>query len=175
MIMPEAIRDAIRAKLWATAEHLGWSSLSDAERSEYYERWTKDATIGGQLAHFMDPRKVRVYIKDSLLKPYERSRLLETEAEVWRALDLPLPENHAHAYIKPHGRRLVDGKVICWGKSRDWKLILMAVFERSRASSDHSAHAAVLIETGQTAKKARRQLVCDAAQRLGIAHLKWLD
>lgn len=175
MMMPEAIRDAIRDKLWTAAEDFGWSSLSDAERSEYYERWTKDASIGGQLAHFMDPRKVRVYIKDSLLKPYERSRLLETESEVWRALDLAPPENDAHFYIKPHGRRLVDGKVVCWGKSRDWKLILMAVFERGRASFDHSAHAAVFIETGQTAEKARRQLVADAARRLGIAHLIWLD
>lgn len=175
MIMPEALRDVIRDKLWAMAEDLGWSSLSDTERSEYYERWTKDATIGGQLAHFMDPRKVRVYIKDSLLKPYERSRLLETEAEVWRALNLVPPESPPHVYIKPHGRRLVDGKVVCWGKSRDWKLILMAVFERGRGSSDYSAHAAVLIETGQTAEKARRQLVGDAAYRLGIAHLTWLD
>lgn len=175
MIMPEAIRDTLRDKLWAMAEDLGWSSLSDSERSEFYERWTKDATIGGQLAHFMDPRKVRVYIKDSLLKPYERSRLLETEAEVWRALKLAAPASHVHAYIKPHGRRLVDGSVVSWGKSRDWKLILMAVFERGRGSSECSAHAAVLIETGQTADKARRQLVGDAARRLGIAHLAWLD
>lgn len=175
MIMPETIRDTMRDRLWATADDLGWSSLSDPERSEHYERWTKDATIGGQLAHFMDPRKVRVYIKDSLLKPYERSRMLETESEVWRVLDLAAPQSFAQAYIKPHGRRLHDGRVVCWGKSRDWKLILMAVFERGKGAVEFSAHAAVLVETGPTAEKPRRQLASEAAERLGIAHLVWLD
>lgn len=175
MIMPEAIRDTMRDRLWAMAEDLGWSSLSDSERSEFYERWTKDATIGGQLAHFMDPRKVRVYIKDSLLKPYERTRMLETECDVWSALNLAGPDTGAHVYIKPHGRRLEDGRVVCWGKSRDWKLIIMAVFERGQSSVGFSAYAAVLIETGQTAEKSRRQLVRDAAERLGLAHLAWLD
>jgi hypothetical protein len=58
--MPETIRDAIRDKLWKLADDMGWSFLADSERSRYYEQWTKDESIGGQLGHFMDPRKVRV-------------------------------------------------------------------------------------------------------------------
>src|SRR4051812_21124517 len=121
MMIPEEIREGIRERLWSAADDLGWSTLADLERARYYERWTRDQTIGGQLAHFMDPRKVRVYIKDSLLKPYERARMLRTESEVWKLLELPDPKELAVTYIKPHGRQLLDGKIVCWGKSRDWK------------------------------------------------------
>jgi hypothetical protein len=103
MIIPEAIRDGIRSPLWAAADDLGWSSLSDAERAKYYELWTKDPAVGGQLAHFMDPRKVRVYIKDSLLKPYERARLSSSEGEIWCLLGLPSPSEIAKIFIKPRG------------------------------------------------------------------------
>ena len=75
MTIPETIRDDIRARLWAAADSLRWSTLPDAVRAKHYEFWTRDPAIGGRLGHFMDPRKVRVYIKDSLIKPYERSRL----------------------------------------------------------------------------------------------------
>src|SRR5579863_4483388 len=112
MMIPEAIRDGIREKIWAAADELGWSSIRDSERSRYYELWTRDQAIGGQLAHFMDPRKVRVYIKDSLLKPYERARLLETEGKIWQSLGLSPPINVSGSFIKPHGRRLGDGKVV---------------------------------------------------------------
>src|SRR5271165_6291938 len=109
MMIPEAIRDGIRDKIWAAADELSWSTIGDSERSRYYELWTRDQTIGGQLAHFMDPRKVRVYIKDSLLKPYERARLLETEGQIWRSLGLSSPPSCSESFIKPHGRRLDDG------------------------------------------------------------------
>ena len=175
MMIPEGIRDGIRDRLWATADELGWSALPDTERAKFYEIWTRDPTIGGQLGHFMDPRKVRVYIKDSLIKPYERMRLSLNENDVWRLLSLPTPELVAESYIKPHGRRLTDGKVVCWGKSRDWKLILMAVFERGQAHSGARAFGAVLLESGRTSEEHQRQLVREAARRLGIENLAWLE
>ena len=175
MMIPERIRDEIRDRLWATADTLGWSRLSDAERANFYELWTRDSTIGGQLGHFMDPRKVRVYIKDSLIKPYERSRISLHENDVWRLLSLPKPAPPYKRYIKPHGRRLSDGKVVCWGKSRDWKLILMAVFERAHANSGSQAFGAVLLESGRTSEEHQRQLVGEAAKHLGIRTLAWLE
>ncbi len=175
MIIPENIRDGIRERLWETADQLDWSSLMDSERSKYYELWTRDKTIGGQLAHFMDPRKVRVYIKDSLLKPYERAHLLRNENAIWRLLGMPTPTVVSETYIKPHGRRLDDGRVVCWGKSRDWKLILMAVFERGQARQDFLPYGVVLLETGPTFEKHKRSLVTNAATRLGIEKLAWLE
>lgn len=175
MAIPTAIRDALRDKLWQQCDDLGWMSLLDAERARHYELWTRDASIGGQLAHLMDARKVRVYIKDSLVKPYVRARLSVSEAGVWRMLGLTDFDRVVHVFIKPHGRRLEDGRVICWGRSRDWKSILMAVFERGRAQSSFSSFGAVLLESGKTETDHSRNLVREAAERLGINKLAWLE
>lgn len=174
-MMPEEIRAGLRDKLWRLADEVAWSSLNDMDRSRLYERWTKDPAIGGQLAHFMDPRKVRVYIKDSLIKPYERARLLASESEIWRALGIISPTTAVETFIKPHGCRLEDGRVICWGKSRDWKLVLMAAFERSRLGHDGRPFGVVLLETGKTSSEAARSLVREASACLGIEKLGWLD
>lgn len=174
MMLPEEIRDDIRDRLWALADDLGWSGLGDGERASYYEKWTKDAGIGGRLGHFMDPRKVRVYIKDSLLKPYERRRLSLTEDDVWIALNIVPTPPAKESFIKPHGRLLRDGQVICWGKSRDWKHILMAAFERSERAPGASSAAVVLLESGKVMTAADRKLVEIAATRLGISRLKWI-
>ena len=173
--IPTTVRDALRDKLWAQCDDLGWMSLQDTERARYYELWTRDESIGGQLAHVMDARKVRVYIKDSLVKPYVRARLSLNEAEVWRLLGLTSNDRVVHIYIKPHGRRTEDGRVIGWGRSRDWKSVLMAVFERGRAQQPFSSFGVVLLESGKTETDRMRSLVRDAAQRLGIDKLAWLE
>ena len=173
MRMPEDIRDQIRDQLWSTAEAIGWSHLPDQERARYYENWTKDPAIGGKLGHFMDPRKVRVYIKDSLLKPYERSRLSETEQAVMKRLAIGPSEQFVQSYIKPHGRKLGDGRIVCWGNSRDWKLILMTTFERARGQA--RPYAVALIESGKTGDESTRILVREAARRLGIECIEWME
>ena len=174
MMVPESIREDIKDWIWNKADALGWSTLPDVERAKCYELWTRDPAIGGRLAHFMDPRKVRVYIKDSLVKPYERLRLSLHEGDVWRSLSMPDPEQSCASYIKPHGRRLPDGKIVCWGKSREWKSILMAVFERAHQHPNAQAFGAVLLESGRTAEEHQRELVRNAADRLGIQRLAWI-
>ena len=173
--IPTTVRDTLRDRLWAQCDDLGWMSLPDTERARYYELWTRDSSIGGQLAHVMDARKVRVYIKDSLVKPYVRARLSLNEAEVWRLLGLTSGDRAVHIYIKPHGRRTGDGRVIGWGRSRDWKSVLMAVFERGRAQTSFSSFGVVLLESGKTEAGQSRGLVREAAQRLGIEKLAWLE
>lgn len=173
--IPPKIRDAMRDKLWEQCDDLGWMSLQDVERSRYYEQWTRDSAIGGQLAHLMDARKVRVYIKDSLVKPYVRARLSLNDAEVWRLLELTDADRPVQTFIKPHGRRLDDGRIIGWGRSRDWKSVLMAVFERSRIQKSYTAFGVVLLESGKTESEKSRCLVREASSLLGIDKLAWLE
>ena len=81
----------------------------------------------------------------------------------------------SEAYIKPHGRRLEDGKVVCWGKSRDWKLILMAGVRARSNPARFDPVRPVLLETGPTSETRKRSLVADVASRLGIEKLAWLE
>jgi hypothetical protein len=175
MRIPDDVRDRIRELIWSRADELGWSKLNDAERARRYEQWTREAEIGGTLAHYMDARKVRVYIKDSLLKPYERARLSGTEQEILGRLGIPADSEVATHYIKPHGITFADGKIVSWGNSRDWKLVLMAMFERAALRPGSAPFGVVLVENGKTGDTATRKLVCEAARRLGIERMEWID
>ncbi len=173
--MPEDVRKRLRSAIWKHADELGWSALTDGERANQYERWTRDAEIGGVLGHYIDPRKVRVYIKDSLLKPYERARLSGTEQKTLTSVGIPADAEVAERYIKPHGIRFSDGRIVSWGNSRDWKSVLMAMFEREALSPGASAYGMVLIENGKTAGAASRAIVREAANRLRIQRVEWID
>jgi hypothetical protein len=173
--VPKDVRDRVIGVLWAKADELDWARLTDIARAEWYENWSKDAAIGGVLGNFMDPRLVRVYIKDSLLKPYISGRTGLAEAGVLKALDLHRPPQVTREYVKPHGRLIDHGRVVCWGNSRDWKSILISVYERAREERNGVPYAAVLLESGKTLDPELRKLIRDVARRLDIAQLKWLD
>ena len=86
MTIPDRHQGQIkRQRLWNEADRLGWSALSAKDKASI-TRCGPRPQIGGRLAGFMDPRKVRVYIKDTLLKPYMRERLSERKP-VFRYLD----------------------------------------------------------------------------------------
>ena len=174
MSMPTKIRDEIKDRLWREADRLEWPSLPANDKARYYSIWTEQMDIGGRLAGFMDPRQVRVYIKDTLLKPYTRERLAD-ERPVFKILGLLGETQTVATYIKPHGRRLIDGREVAWSRASEWKATLMALHER--AFEHHGApFAAVLFESSTKHDGAReRASVEDAAKKLGIQKVVWLD
>lgn len=172
MSVPDAIRKDIKQRLWAEADRLNWSSLSPPDKARYYSIWTETKDLGGRLSSFMDPRQVRVYIKDTLLKPYTREALSSPDL-AFRVLDIPADTRVLASFIKPHGRLLADGRQIAWSRATEWKSLLLALHER--AFERGSPHGAVLIEAGaKFASSSDREVVDIAAQKLGIEKLIWL-
>lgn len=179
MRVPDDVRVGMRRKLWAVAEAVDWARLSWVEKSAHYEAWSRDPEVGGQLGHYMDQRQVRVYIKDTVMKGYGRSTLADPSGAM-RVLGLlatgtvPAP-TVVQEYQRPHGRRLSDGRVIAWGKAKDWKAILMSIHERAFEAKDGRPYGAVLsAAVGRFTEDDTRRLVTDAATRLGIERLVWL-
>lgn len=172
--VPQEIRACIRLKIWKKADELDWTKISPVERAKWYENWSKDTEIGGVLAHFMDPRRVRLYIKDSLLKPYQHARLHGGLDSVLQSLGLPSDTTFVKIYRKPHGRLLNDSRIVCWGNSRDWKSVIFSVFERSYEISG-SPYAAVLMETGNTCDPSVRRMISEASSRLGVYKVIWTE
>ncbi len=173
MNLPDDIRNQLRDKVWEIADQIDWQSLGLTEKTRHYENWTKDPEIGGVIGRFMDVRQVRVYLKDCFLKEYARAR--QSDALLpFRLLALPPDAPIEKQFIKPHGRRLSDGRVLCWGRAADWKAIVMAVYERSFHVDGAIPFAAVLLKAdGKYADPSARAIVEDAAQRLGIERLVW--
>lgn len=174
--VPKDVREKIRQALWESADNLNWVSLADSDKANWYGIWSKNADFGGVLAHYMDPRRVRVYIKDSLLKPYAREKLEQSADSIFGLIGLSEGDTQsAKAFQKPLGYLLEDGRMIAWGSSRDWKSILISVFERAKKCAGASPYAVVLFEAGRTVDPLIRALIEDVAQRLEIERLVWRD
>lgn len=175
MKLPENIRAEVFEKIWAEADEVGWLHLDSSEKSRLYSHWTEAEEIGGRLGAYMDPRQVRVYLKDTVLKSYSIERMSDPTI-ARRVLQI---DNEVHAteiYTKPHGQRLNDGRIISWSNASDWKLTLFAVFERAYLSPVAKPFGVVLIpNTGKFRTQEERRLVEEAGQRLGIQRIVWLD
>ena len=173
MNLPDNVRDQLRERMWRIADEIDWLALGPTEKSQHYENWTKDPEVGGVLQRYMAVGQVRVYIKDSLLKGYPRARRPDQE-KPFRMLRLDARVGVTRVFIKPHGRLLADGRIVCWGRAADWKSILLAIFERSFAICETKPYGAVLTESaGKYSESGVRAVVIEAARRLGIEKLIW--
>lgn len=88
-------------------------------------------------------------------------------------LGLPEDCDVTESYIKPHGRRLADGRQIAWSRATEWKATLLALHERSIEPGGRP-HGAVLFEAG-TKDPQSRSVVESAARKLDIEKLIWID
>lgn len=174
MTIPRATRNLLKQRLWDTADQLGWQNLSQSDKARYYEIWTRDPELGGVISRYMDGGQVRVYIKDTLLKDYARVRMADPERPL-RSLGIDDQVACIEKYIKPHGRRLDDGRVLCWGRSDDWKSILMAVHERAFYCKGKPFAAVFMASCGKYHDAYSRAVVEDAGKKLGIERIMWLD
>lgn len=173
MSIPDSVGDQLRERMWRIADEINWLALGPTEKTQHYENWTKDLEVGGVLQRYMAVGQVRVYIKDSLLKDYPRARRADQE-KPFRMLGLDGKVGVTRVFIKPHGRLLADGRIVCWGRAADWKTILMAVFERSFTSPIATPYAAIFTESaGKFSDNTVRGVVIEAAKRLGVDRVTW--
>lgn len=120
----------------------------------------------------MDPRQVRVYIKDTLLKPYTREASASHDV-AFRVLGIGSEARPVASYIKPHGRLLDDDRHVAWSKASEWKATLMALHER--AFQRGIPYGAVLTHAGSKfSLEDDRRVVEAAASKLGIERVVWL-
>ena len=175
MKVPDETHRRIKLALWSVADDLSWPTLPNPKKSALFEEWIEDEMVGGVLSRYLDARSVRVYLKDTIMKPYTRERIKDP-IPITRFLGIPDETAIAETYTKPHGRRLADGRVICWGLSRDWKIILFAVFERAHVVPSSVPFAApIMFPYGKCQQPAYRQMIEIAADKLGIDRVAWYD
>jgi hypothetical protein len=174
MSVPKDIRYSLRQKLWAFADSVSWMKLGPVEKSHRYAAWTEDPAIGGVLSRFIDKGKVRLYIKDTLLKDYNRAQL-QDHSRILSMLKIPSNAAVAQTYEKPHGLRFSDGREIAWGRADDWKVILLALHERAFLKRASKPYAAVLLSSGRYGDQGARAVVEDVAKRLSIGTVMWVS
>jgi hypothetical protein len=175
MSVPENMRETIKLKLWKIADEIRWRGLSVIEKSKYYERWTRDSSIGGMLAHYMDHRQVRMYIKDSIMRRYSQTSLND-HRQAFRLLNIPENIGIKESFNSPKGKLLIDGRLICWGQAKDWKIILLALYERCYYYKSLKPFAVVLFRSsGKYNEQTTRDMINSISNKLGIEKLLWAD
>ena len=174
-MVPDPVRREFRRSLGQVADRIGWSSLSALDKARHYDNWTTDPAIGGVLERYMPRTKVRVYLKDTILKHYSRRERAET-IRPFRILGLPPDARTLEIYEKPHGRRMEDGRIVCWGRAEDWKTVLMALHERAHMTVGSVPFAAILTNAaGRFGDGQIRSIVEDAAKKLCVERLVWTE
>ena len=175
MKVPDKVLNPIRERLWAQADEDGWMTLTDVDKTRFYEQWVRHEEVGGVLSRYMDGSEIRVYLKDTVMKPYPRERAKDP-TPVLKRLQIPDDEFVVKEFVKPHGRVFHDGRVISWGRAKNWKAILLATYERAYGNPARRAYAAVLMHSaGNTEQEAERAMIADLGQRLGIERVEWLE
>lgn len=175
MTVPDEVRERLKSLVWSRADSVGWQDLSPGDKTTYYENWTNDPEVGGILVRYIDKGQVRVYLKDSLLKDYVRLHYADGQRP-FRVLKISNKIQVEESFEKPHGRRLVDGRVICWGRADDWKAVLMAIHERTYGRNGAKPFGAVFVRAiGRFSESKVRGMIEDAAKKLGIRRVVWLD
>lgn len=173
--IPETIKSEVVRRLTTAIVDADWDALAGPERTARYLAFTTDPRIGGVLAGYMDASKVRLYIKDTLMKPLARQRLRAQERSVMSVLGIEEEAVIAERYERPYGTRFHDGRIVCWGAAEKWKLILMAMHEREFEAPKSTAFGVALLPPLSRFEGTRiRALVEDAARKLGVMRLEWL-
>ena len=174
MRVPDHVRDEVRRTVWRRADDLGWLDLRPASKSKLYENWSRDPAIGGVLLRFLDSERVRVYLKDTILKGYGRSKGGDARGPLL-ALGIDPNAPVTRKFAKPHGLLFSDSRLVSWGRADDWKVIVTSTFERVFAIEGATAVGVVLVQASRGFGDAKPRLVVEAAaRRLGIARVIWI-
>ena len=72
--IPRHVREEISRSILKRAVEVGWEDLANSKRSAYYEEWAASPDIGGRLADYVPPERIRVWIKDGPMKEFKRAK-----------------------------------------------------------------------------------------------------
>ncbi|MFZ1124120.1 MAG: hypothetical protein WAN59_03140 [Candidatus Baltobacteraceae bacterium] len=112
------------------------------------------------------------YLKDTLVKTYAQRKLSDpaTALTLLGIGDIPTIKT----WEKPPGVTLKDRRIVAWHEAKNWKTTLFAVYERAYTTARGKPFAAVLFEAeGKFADATFRNMVLDAATRLGVQRVLW--
>ncbi len=72
--IPSNPRKEIFAHVYAKADEHLYLEKSRPENAQFMENLRRDPKVGGRLENYMDPTKVKTYIKDTILNKYAKDR-----------------------------------------------------------------------------------------------------
>ena len=167
------IKDTVTRKVRKLADKNDWSRLSIHARTKLYEEWTNDPEIGGALTRVMDANQVRVYLKDTVIRNYARSKRPEL-LKLLNAMSIPC-QDVSKRYSRPTGVLCDNSSLYTLTVAKEWKNALMSAFERANEEGGITQNKLFIREhnAGRFVDASHRALIEAAAKRLDI-NVVWL-
>jgi hypothetical protein len=167
MTNAETIIKAVCQRVYTLADQADWIHLTITQRKNYYEAWTQHPEIGAMLAKTMPAERVRVYLKDTIIGTYCRSKRLGVR-NLLRSMSIAC-DSITQEYIKPEAVLCDKYQLYTITATKDWKISLINNFERAQ---ERRIKRNLLFITEHTAGRfvdhSYRSMIEDAATRLGV-------
>lgn len=171
--MKTDIISLVTNRLYKLADEADWVHLNINERKALYEQWTEDSEIGGSLRKIMEPNRVRVYIKDSILRSYTRNKRPSLNG-LLKSMSIECGDI-TKEYIKPQAILCGSTDLYTLAVAKEWKMALMSAFEREAEIGNLKRNRVFFIEhtSRRFVDTSYRNLIEGAAKRLGI-EVQWI-
>jgi len=162
------VKKNIAKIIHSIADKADWSHLTIPERQRYYEGWTNDPEIGGALAQIMEPSRIRVYLKDTIMKDYAKSKRPELK-KLLKSLSYSYNVT-SKEYTKPVGLLCDQNKLYTLSVAKEWKIALLSAFERGYDVKNIKENVLFIIDhtSGRFVDKSYRKLIDDSSSRLAV-------
>ena len=164
------IKERVTKRVREMADALDWLHLNIPQRTQHYDAWTEDAGIGGLLAQVMDPSKVRVYLKDTVMGKDTHPRRPQLAILL---VNMGIKcDQITREFVKPQGVLCNGTHLYTMTVAEEWKGALLIFFERGKEIKRLKRNVVYITDhtTGRFVDKIYRDLIDEAARRLGI---KW--
>ncbi len=162
------IKEEVSQRVYDIADEVDWAHLTIPQRQKYYEAWTTDPEIGGKLSQVMDQTRIRVYLKDTVMKNYSRDKRPKLQSLI-TSMSLPCVRV-TQEFIKPQAVLCDGNKLYTVAAAKEWKIALLSAFERGCEVRNLRENVVFFIEhtTGRFVDREYRDLIDSAAKRLEV-------
>ncbi|KAB8144886.1 hypothetical protein F8S13_03355 [Chloroflexia bacterium SDU3-3] len=168
------IKHEIREALYKYADEIDWLHLTISQRKQYYEVWTSDPNIGGKLEKIMDSSRVRVYLKDTIMKSYSSKQ----KPDLKRILQLhSISCDHiSQVFTKPQAFLCDNNQLYTLSTAKDWRTSMLSAFERAYEIKNINRNIIFITDhtQGRFIDKSYRDMISIAAKKLDII-IYWLN
>lgn len=162
------IKHTVIERVHKIADEVDWLHLTIPQRKQLYESWTSDPEIGGLLEQVMDANRVRVYLKDTVMKTYSRSQRLEILTLLDR-IGVTFG-SVTREFIKPQAVLCDRCDLYTISVAKEWKNSVMSAYERGYEVGTLKTNSVYLTEhtSGRYVDRSYRKMIGTAATRLDV-------
>lgn len=166
--LPHDPKTLIIKRVHELADKADWIHLTIPERTALYTQWVKDPAIGGELAKLEGAERVRVYLKDTVMKRYMKAKRPELTV-LLKQMSFRY-KRVIKEYEKPSAL-LCDGtRLYTLSVAKEWRIALLSAFERANHMSQLQENLVFFTDhaVDRYTDASYKALIENAAERLDV-------